>query len=119
MSLIQTKVPGLPSVPSDAPAGIKRWLDAAAQILGVREGHRGDKLDAAVTFRDLVASGIVSMEGKTTGAVGPRSDFPPLAPPGGSDPGDLTPPPALTGMNVVPGMNLFFIDWPAQTYTQG
>ena len=47
----------------------------------MREGHRGDTLDAAVTFRDLVAGGIIELPAGNTGNVGPRPGIPPVVAP--------------------------------------
>ena len=52
----ETKVPALPD-PNQDPQG---FLRAAKEIVEVREGARGNSLDRAVTFRDLVDAGLAA-----------------------------------------------------------
>jgi hypothetical protein len=49
-----TKVPAIPSVPSDASSNEQKFLSAVKETIEVREGVRGDPLDSVVTFRDLL-----------------------------------------------------------------
>lgn len=56
MSNKETKVPSLPS-PGQDPEG---FLRAVHEIVGVREGSRGNPLDRGVTFRDLVDAGLAA-----------------------------------------------------------
>lgn len=56
MSSNETKVPGLPN-PGQDPEG---FLRAINEIVGVREGARGNPLDRGVTFRDLVDAGLAA-----------------------------------------------------------
>lgn len=53
-----TKLPGLPPVPNDVSAQLKAYLTAVGEALEVRLGRRGDKLDRAVTLRELIDSGL-------------------------------------------------------------
>ena len=54
--MAETKVPAIPNPASD-PDGFMR---AIQEIVGVREGTRGNPLDRGVTFRDLVDSGLAA-----------------------------------------------------------
>ncbi len=48
------RLPALPAVRSDDPA-LKRWIDAVAERLEVREGSRGNAAEKSVTKRELDA----------------------------------------------------------------
>ena len=52
---------GNASVPHQWTAQEKRFGETIKQNLDVLQGNRGDKLDRAVTFRDLLDTGIVKL----------------------------------------------------------
>jgi hypothetical protein len=52
----------IPAIPDDTPSGLKRVLDALREYVQVIAGRRGNDLDTAVTFRDLLNSGIGSID---------------------------------------------------------
>jgi hypothetical protein len=52
----------IPAIPDDTPSGLKRVLDALREYVQVIAGRRGNNLDTAVTFRDLLNSGIGSID---------------------------------------------------------
>ncbi len=49
----QTLLPMIPDVPADASARQRPFLRSLKEITEVREGRRGDPLDAFVSERDL------------------------------------------------------------------
>lgn len=116
MGLRETKTPDIPTVP-EAKGALARFIQAVTETLQVREGRRGDQLDQAVTYRDLVAGGIVTMRG--IGQVGGRTGGLAFTPVAGGDDLDLTPPPLLTGLKATPGLKTVFVQWDAPLYQQG
>lgn len=104
----ETKVPALPAI-SDA--NLADVVRAVKQILDVREGLIGDPLDANVTYRDLVNSGIASIN-LTAGAGVSRPIIPITTEPDGYDPlTDLTQPPPPTGFTVTGGFATIQLKW--------
>ncbi|URI08924.1 hypothetical protein MW290_25485 [Aquincola tertiaricarbonis] len=116
-------IPDLPDVDPKNPDSLRRFMGALKEIVQTREGRRGQKLDKAVTFRDLQDIGIVQQQPTTGGFVpGPATGGGGgTGGTGGSGSTDMTPPPAvdLAGMTVTAGFASIFIEWPAQTYTTG
>ena len=54
------KTQAIPDLTPDIDYDVRRVLEAIKDIIEVREGVRGpDRLDQAVTFRDLVALGLI------------------------------------------------------------
>ena len=49
-----TTLPSLPTVPTTGDANVDQFLSAIKQTLETWAGDRGDVLDAAVTWRELV-----------------------------------------------------------------
>lgn len=105
-----TKVPSIPSVTEGNAQEVAR---AIKQILDVREGRTGDKLDANVTFRDLVNAGLAGLQPVGGGS----SSRLPIVPPSaavddGYDPTtDLTPPPAPLGFAAVGMFAAIKLSW--------
>lgn len=100
----ETKVPSLTQLPANTDPALARWLSALREIVLVREGNKGDPLDASVTFRDLVDAGIATSSTytpsvKTTSEVSAASVT------------DLTPPPEPTNVVVTPSVQSMFISW--------
>lgn len=58
----ETKTPQVPEIPSGLDGGLRRFLEAIKGILVVREGLKGDALDANVTYRDLINAGIATSD---------------------------------------------------------
>lgn len=61
------KSPTIPNVPLDVPANLRAFLESTRETLQVMAGHRGDKLEKAVTFRDL--AGVSKQIGVLRGAL--------------------------------------------------
>lgn len=59
----ETKVPALPPIPANTDPALYKFLQALQQITQVREGQKGDSLDANVTFRDLIDAGLAVSSG--------------------------------------------------------
>ena len=56
--MAETKIPSIYRVPSKIDPELKRYLESVQEAVEVRLGRRGDELDQAVTFRDLIDSRI-------------------------------------------------------------
>ncbi|MBQ1763262.1 MAG: hypothetical protein IIZ92_10230, partial [Aquincola sp.] len=113
-------IPDLPDVDPKNPDSLRRFMGALKEIVQTREGRRGQKLDKAVTFRDLQGIGIVQQQPNTGGFVpGPATGG--GGGTGGSGSTDLSPAPAvdLASVSVTAGFASIFIEWAAQTYTTG
>ncbi len=107
----ETKVPVLPSVTD---ANTSQVLRQVKHLLDVREGKVGDLMDANVTFRDLVKTGL---------AVKPSWSSPsfPVAPPGvysdGYNPAiDYTPPAAPRNVTASGGIGVVILQWDTPAY---
>lgn len=109
-------------------------LQRAQQELRRLLGYSGDILDMAVTYRALLNAGLITLDALSN--IRPGSGVPPRAinggggaglpgPPGpgggGGDPyvPDLTPPPNVTGLAAVAGINSVIVTWDIAGYTVG
>lgn len=110
----ETKIPSIPAVTQTNLTEVAR---AVKGILDVREGRAGDKLDANVTFRDLVdvgiarvATGAATAGGRTVVPAGPSA-------PSGYDPAvDMTPPPQPTGLTASSSFTSITLQWDVPAY---
>jgi hypothetical protein len=112
----QTLVPAIPSVTQDNLLDVAR---SVKNILDVREGKIGDPLDANVTFRDLLTSGLakeqVGYNFANRNTISPVLSW--YADDNGYDPTtDLLPPPAPTGLSAASGMTTIQLQWDNPTY---
>lgn len=115
---VETKVPSIPDVGTGS---VEYILNAVKMLLDVREGVSGNKLDANVTYRDLVNLGMAK---DATGAYTPSSAaklglpiFPPNVDPDGYNPSeDLTPPPAPENVQAFGSIGIIFITWDQPFY---
>ena len=114
----ETKVPSIPDVGTGS---VEYILNSVKMLLDVREGVSGNKLDANVTYRDLVNLGMAK---DATGAYSASSAaklslpiFPPNADPDGYVPSeDLTPPPAPENVEAFGSIGIIFITWDQPFY---
>lgn len=101
-----------------------RFLERVHEIIQTREGLRGDFLDKAITYRDLLSLGLITklLGGNYNGVVvslpGPPG---PQGPPGPSITPDLGVPPGIdtSAIVVTAGLSHIYVEWPAQVYTEG
>lgn len=111
-----TVVPAIPSVTQDNIIDVAR---AVKNIIDVREGKIGDPLDANVTFRDLLISGIakenLAYSARVKGEYNPV--LPPQAEPDGYDPTqDYLSPPLPTSLATAAGMTSIQLTWDRPVY---
>ena len=100
----QTQVPSLPIVPPNVDPALARFLQAVRETMLVREGQKGNDLDAAVTFRDLVNAGIAVSSAytpnpKTTSVVNAAAVT------------NSTPPPDPTNATASPSVSSIMVTW--------
>lgn len=113
----KTKTPAIPAVPRRVNESILPFLTSVKEALEVRMGQRGDRLDKAVTWRDLVETGIAKYKGR--GFVGTpdalNTEFTPS-----TDTTTPVTPVALTGLVVTAGMATVFLEWddPTTLYSE-
>lgn len=101
----ETKVPSIPEVPATSDASLRRFLDAVRQVIQVREGNRGDALDAVVTYRDLVEGGLATYL-KSGDAIS-------LTP---TTVTDLTQPPLVEGLSTAGALASIILTWVRPEY---
>src|SRR5687767_13512062 len=53
---------GLPEIPRDTPAGLRRFLTKLKETFQVRNAELGSPLDANPTFRDLIDAGLITVD---------------------------------------------------------
>lgn len=111
---MSTKVP---SIPAPTSGNLLQVAQAVKTLLDVREGAIGDPLDASVTFRDLIDSGIAT---KKSG-LGAGSTVLPVLPawsnPDGYDPTkDMTTPIAPVNVTATSGMTSIILQWDSPAY---
>jgi hypothetical protein len=103
----ETKVPSLPT-----PQSPEKLLGALKELIEVREGVRGNELDANVTWRELVNSGIanIAYNGQRRSGSGGG-----LFGPGFTEEEDLTPPPQPQSLVATAGISNIILSWNVPT----
>jgi hypothetical protein len=109
MATTGTKVPTLVAIPGNIDVNLKRALESLREAQEIRLGRRGDPRDRAITLRELIDSGL-AQELKDNpfdpnAGVG-TIDFEP-----NPSPGDLTIPPAVTGLTASGAFTTIVLSW--------
>ena len=110
-----TKVPAIKNVPSRVDPELRSTLDSIKEALEVRLGRRGDPRDRAVTIRELIDSGLAKELKDNPFDPNSGTTSTGIAPPG-DGPGDLTTPPAPTGLSASGVFTAVILDWNIATY---
>ena len=74
--MAETKIPSIYRVPSKIDPELKRYLESVQEAVEVRLGRRGDELDQAVTFRDLIDSNLAAASKRLNRVIGPIIENP-------------------------------------------
>lgn len=113
--MTKSKQPSNASVPSNWTGQEKKFGDSIKENIDVMVGHRGDPLNKAVTFGDLLDSGIGKLAAGLSSFSGSGQDVEL----GGGNVGDLPDgqlpiPSIITGLSVSGGLNrvLIAMNWP-------
>lgn len=112
-----TKLPGIPKPPADCSGSLRQYLTSVTEALEVRLGRKGDPRDAAVTFRDLIESGL-AVEVYYGGGNSSGGNVGPPNPDGPGVPGiqDPTAPTGFRGSGAMYNISLW---WNAARYEYG
>jgi len=108
-----TKLPALKNIPPKTDRELKIALDSIKEAVEVRLGRRGDPLDRAVTLRELVESGLATS--LKNSPFNPDGTGPGIGPPK-LPPGDLTIPPAPTGLQASGAFTTIILAWNQASY---
>ena len=99
------------------PINAPNFLERVREVLSVYLGNRGDALNRGVTLRDLVDSGMATLDARFTGGGKSITPLLPVTPP--TYEADLSPPPVPTGFAASAAISNILVECDAQTYTQG
>ena len=114
MSTKGTKVPAIKNIPAKVDPELRSMLDSVKEAVEVRLGRRGDPRDRAVTLRELIDSGLAEeLRGSPfdPNGVPGIGVTPPKLPPG-----DLSIPPAPTGLEASGAFTQIIVNWNAAQY---
>lgn len=108
----ETKVPSLPT-----PQSPEKLMAALKELIEVREGIRGNELDANVTWRELVNSGIanITYNGQSSSGSGGLPFGPPFSGSAANDVPDLTPPPQPQNLAATGAIQNVILTWSGAT----
>ena len=74
--MAETKIPAIYRVPSSLDPELKRYLESVQEAVEVRLGRRGDELDQAVTYRDLIDSNLAQKASRLNRVIEPLVEEP-------------------------------------------
>ena len=74
--MAETKIPSIYRVPSNVEPELKRYLESVQEAVEVRLGRRGDELDQAVTYRDLIDSNLAQRASRLNRVIEPIIEEP-------------------------------------------
>lgn len=113
MRLKSTQRKSLATVPTNYQGQERRFAQSVSESLDVLTGRRGDVIDRAVTFRDLIDTGVLKLvKGLGTGSGGGTIINPNDNPDGG--PTQL--PTQPENFNATGGFNIIFLNWTLPPY---
>lgn len=104
-----TKVPAIKNIPAKTDPELRATLDSMKEAQEVRLGRRGDPRDRAITLRELIDSGLAKQLNSSPfdpNAGVPTLDFIPNVPGG-----DLSIPPAPTGLEASGAFTEIIVSW--------
>ena len=98
------------SVPANYKGQDRRFAESVKENLDVLLGHRGDALDRAVTFRDLVDAGVIALPQNIAWDGNPGTFLPT------TDVPNLAVPPAPTNLSASGAFQYIILTWDLQSY---
>ena len=109
----KTKVPALKNVPARIERELRDTLESMKEAQEIRLGRRGDPLDRAITLRELIDSGMAKQLTERPFNPDGIIDFIP----NDDSTGDLSIPPAPTGLEASGAFTEIIIDWNPAPYS--
>ncbi len=117
MAANSTKIPVIGKVPLGLEASMRQFLGSIKEALEVRLGQRGDKLDRAVTLRELHQGGVVHLvDGKTVYQAADRSSSVGFRGAGAVVQYNQTPPQAPTNLTATGSLSHILLEWDRPRY---
>ncbi len=117
MAVKSTKIPSIGKVPSGLEASLRQFLDSIKEALEVRLGQRGDRLDRAVTLRELHQGGVVHLvEGKTVQQADDRPSSVGFTGAAAVVQYNHTPPPAPANLTASGSLSHILLEWDQPRY---
>ena len=113
-----TRLKDIPALQRDG-SNLSSVIQAVQEVIQTFRGYRGDKLDKALTLRDLSLAAQRGITGGGAIDVGIIGGTTPGAPVTDAYVIDLTPPPTPTGLQVDAGITSVFVSCDQPVYTQG
>jgi len=112
-----TKIPAVGKVPTGLEASMRQFLDSIKEALEVRLGQRGDKLDRAVTLRELHHGGVVHLvDGKTVYQADDQPSSVGFVGAAAVVQYNQRPPPAPTNLNAGGSLSHILLEWDRPRY---
>jgi|GEM_PF-1844495 len=99
------------------PINSPNFLERVREVLSVYLGNRGDALNRGVILRDLVDSGMATLDARFAGSGKSITPLLPITPP--IYEADLSPPPVPTGFAASAAISNILVECDAQSYRQG
>lgn len=114
MKLKSSQRKSIATVPSSFTGQERRYAQSVSEAVDILSGRRGNILDRAVTFRDLISTNVL----KTSGGIIGGGDVDVINPndPNGSDSGPVELPTRPTNLVTTGGFNIVFLDWDLTPY---
>ena len=110
--MARKRLPSIPSVPSQAEPTTRTWMQAVKEVAEIVTGQRGDKLDSAVTWRDMLDKGFATRSGLSYGPSAPDLSGVVFPTPDGASPlDDTSTPPAPGSVSISATTTINFITW--------
>lgn len=110
-----TVIPSIPTAPQTGDANVDQFLSALKQTIETWSGVRGDALDSAVTWRDLVDKQFATID-LTEGIPGSGGSGGGTIPVKPREVSDLTPPPAPKNLVASGALSTIILDWDTPKY---
>lgn len=107
-----TELPSIPNVPNSSDASLNQFLSALKQTVETWNGKRGQALDSAVTWRDLVDKQFAKVD-LSKGIALTEGGLPSIVP---NEAKDFTIPPAPTNLTATGALANIILTWDTPTY---